>query len=376
MRGLFSSARRKVAGTALALLLAVSPVVVISTSMMTGCNGKICFPNPCQCNGLFGFGLLAIWLLQGGLPGGDGISCWDLNGNQACDLATEDANSDGVCDALDCQGPPGEPGQAIPGIDGVSCWDLNASGECDLATEDLNLDGVCDALDCQGPAGPPGADGSDGSDGPPGPAGGTLFDLFIEDFFAIEGGAVSSEVSGQAEVVILQEPILSYQPNAQGPIGFRVSVPEIYTPGDPVTLRIFLWRDHVEGFCTTLRLDTFRMPPGGGIARYGTPLWLRLEPDGMTDPGMLVVDLPLNTPAPNGLGFANNLLARQMLAFELRVFTSSVATAGGMDIDSEYTVLGAEVFESASPADTTISGTTVFTSDADVLTFCAVETAN
>ena len=45
-----------------------------------------------------------------------GLSCWDLNANRVCDLSTEDANGDGVCDALDCQGPQGETGtQGRPG---------------------------------------------------------------------------------------------------------------------------------------------------------------------------------------------------------------------------------------------------------------------
>ena len=45
-----------------------------------------------------------------GSDGTDGINCWDLNGNGACDTG-EDINSDGVCTVADCQGPPGPPGQ-------------------------------------------------------------------------------------------------------------------------------------------------------------------------------------------------------------------------------------------------------------------------
>jgi len=356
--------------------LALAPLLVISTATISGCTRKICLPD-CSC---FGAGLLAIFLLRGNGEGG--ISCWDLNGNGVCDLATEDANGDGVCSALDCQGPPGESAQPIPGVDGLNCWDLNGNGTCDLATEDINADGVCDALDCRGSDGPPGQDGTDGQDGtngqdgPPGPAGATLFDLFIEDFFTY--GAISDAVTGQAEVINIQEPVLSNRTESYGPIGFRVSVPEIYTDGDPVTLRIFLWRDATESSsdCTTLRLDTYRMIPGAGISRYGTPVWLRLEPNGMTDPGMLVVDLPLNTPAPAGLGFSNDLFAPQMLAFEISVFSSTVSTAGGYDLDAAYTILGAEAFESASAADTSISGVTVFTSDVDVISFCPAPEEN
>ena len=52
--------------------------------------------------------------------------------------------------------------------DGVSCWDLDENGLCDLVTEDINTDGFCDVLDCEGPQGSPGADGSDGAPGTPG----------------------------------------------------------------------------------------------------------------------------------------------------------------------------------------------------------------
>jgi len=41
-----------------------------------------------------------------GPKGADGLSCWDLNENQVCDVITEDINGDLVCNALDCQGEP------------------------------------------------------------------------------------------------------------------------------------------------------------------------------------------------------------------------------------------------------------------------------
>jgi len=40
-----------------------------------------------------------------GPQGARGQDCWDLNNNTVCDLATEDTNSDGVCDWRDCQTP-------------------------------------------------------------------------------------------------------------------------------------------------------------------------------------------------------------------------------------------------------------------------------
>jgi hypothetical protein len=60
-----------------------------------------------------------ITLNQGGSPGPqgpagqDGLACWDLNGNSLCDVSTEDINTDGICDALDCKGEPGSTGGGI-----------------------------------------------------------------------------------------------------------------------------------------------------------------------------------------------------------------------------------------------------------------------
>jgi hypothetical protein len=52
-----------------------------------------------------------------------------------------------------------------------SCWDTNNNGVCDLASEDINGDGKCDALDCQGRVGAQGATGPGGSPGQTGPQG-------------------------------------------------------------------------------------------------------------------------------------------------------------------------------------------------------------
>jgi len=52
------------------------------------------------------------------------------------------------------QGPPGQQGQQGPpgpgGDDGIHCWDLNMNDACDPNDEDINNDGVCDVDDCQG----------------------------------------------------------------------------------------------------------------------------------------------------------------------------------------------------------------------------------
>ncbi len=359
-----SKIRTKAAGLAMAAVLAVAPLAMISMSMVTGCGGgKICLPNLCGCNGLFGAGLLAIWLLRNGEVGSDGISCWDLNGNTVCDLATEDTNEDGVCTILDCQGPPGEDGQPIPALDGVQCWDINASGECDPATEDSNGDGACNALDCRGPAGPPGDDGQDGDPGDPGEPGPKVFDWFIEDFFTYDTD-ISVNVSGQGEVINIKEPILDMDTQTPAtPVGFRTPIAEIYHEGNPVTLRVFLWRECDLSPCESLTLDIFRAIPGHDVSRYGQRLWLRLDTSSVqTDPGMLVFDLPLNAPLPYGLGFTDDLFDAQMFAFEI----------GAYVVDGCYTVLGAEVFESLTDEETAIVNATVFTSAAELEATCGL----
>ncbi len=59
--------------------------------------------------------------------------------------------------SINTEGPEGPAGS--DGIDGINCWDLNGNGDCDLASEDVNTDSVCDAVDCQGPEGPAGPTG-------------------------------------------------------------------------------------------------------------------------------------------------------------------------------------------------------------------------
>lgn len=51
-----------------------------------------------------------------GPAGADGLRCWDLNGNDVCDL-TEDKDSSGACDAADCQGGL----TSINSLEGLSC---------------------------------------------------------------------------------------------------------------------------------------------------------------------------------------------------------------------------------------------------------------
>src|SRR5439155_546376 len=54
---------------------------------------------------------------------------------------------------------------------GVSCWDLNQDDQCNLDTEDVNHDGACDVLDCRGAEGTQGAKGDKGDNGDKGDTG-------------------------------------------------------------------------------------------------------------------------------------------------------------------------------------------------------------
>jgi hypothetical protein len=62
--------------------------------------------------------------------------------------ATSAVVSDGANGAIGPAGAQGDPG--APGTNGVSCWDLNGNGACELDPEDKDENGVCDAADCQG----------------------------------------------------------------------------------------------------------------------------------------------------------------------------------------------------------------------------------
>ena len=147
--------------------------------------------NPAMIGGGLGFWYWdgTKWAQSMGPAGTNGVHCWDLNGNGINDPA-EDINSDGSWNALDCAGATGAVGATGPagsngaaGINGFHCWDLNGNG-IDDPSEDVNSDGSWNALDCggagsvgpagpTGPMGPTGATGLTGATGPAGPTGAT-----------------------------------------------------------------------------------------------------------------------------------------------------------------------------------------------------------
>jgi len=145
---------------------------------------------------------LLTWNIMG--PKGDpGLACWDLNGDGIQDAA-EDINADGAWNALDCQGPQGEPGtdglDGTDGSDGLACWDLDGNGVADPG-EDANGDAVVDVLDCQGPQGAQGIQGETGPSGPQGlqgdvgPAGPAGAGLSCANQYAIQAAVAGFELS-------------------------------------------------------------------------------------------------------------------------------------------------------------------------------------
>src|SRR5438552_2245503 len=74
--------------------------------------------------------------------------------------------------ATAARGPKGDTGsKGHEGRYGVSCWDLNQDDQCNLDTEDVNHDGACDVLDCRGEHGAMGPKGDHGDVGPQGDSG-------------------------------------------------------------------------------------------------------------------------------------------------------------------------------------------------------------
>jgi len=332
------------------------------------------------------FGALAYALLRGNaddpagqpIPGEDGLSCWDLDGNGNCDLETEDITGDGQCGAQDCQGADGATGtdgqdgtsgaDGQDGVDGLPCWDLNGNGVAD-PEEDVDGNGAYDALDCVGADGAADVDGepgTPGSTGAPGPAGPNYFDQFIDDFFTYP-----DHLPGELEVDIVSviEPALGTPENTAGDAGaiaFRFGIPTMYAAGNDVTMRLSFLRTGplLLGECLVFTLDALRLRAGEGVMPYGTRLWFKIDVPPMgpePDSVFLLVDIPVNS--AGGLEDPVGLNASEMLAFEIA--TAIKPDLSAWEDGGRYQLLGAEFYES-SPGTSRLNGATVFTTADDV----------
>jgi len=219
-------------------------------------------------------------------------------------------------------GAPGEPGRSAPAVPGEQ--------------------GPAGPEGPQGPAGPTGPEGATGPEGPAGPPGPegsrgpSYFDVFVDEFYRIP------EVGTQYASV---ESI----PRFHAPVGWKVAIPSRYSPGNPVTMRLFLSQDYSQNGglpytqCDAFRLAVVRWQPGGS-AEYVDNLYLTLAQPvtllGGHGSVLLVVDIPINT--PQGLNVFGDLQPAQFLAFGMEHYGRECLP----DRISPYAILGVEFFES------------------------------
>ena len=224
-----------------------------------------------------------------------------------------------------------------------------------------------------GPAGPAGPTGPTGPRGPAG-EGGTFLDVFIDDFFTY-----ADHIPGSLDVniVAIEEPALG-APNPEsgdaGAIAYRFEVPEIYG-GEELTMRLLFFRTgpREQGQCLIFTIDSLRLRDGDGIGPYGDRLWIRVDPPtplasesqkaaaesllGGEEGQYLVLELPLNS--PSGLGYPDDLVVTDLIAFELATETRP-EDLSAWDDGGRYELLGVEFFESVGA---TLKGVTIFESE-------------
>jgi len=256
----------------------------------------------------------------------DGINCWDLNGNSQAD-DEEDRNNDGRIDVFDCQGPQGMVGE-------------------------------------QGPQGVKGDSGPQGNSGPPGVQGASgpeFFSIFIDDFFTNDSLTHLVLIPTSIDISI-DEPALRPRDPASGilpAIAFRAPIPNRYSAGNDVMLRMFFHRSGIiDDGCMIFRMDVKRLRIGSTLTDYGSTRWFQIDTsdakNNTTTAGevntletTLIVDLPLNTFAD--LKMPDVLAVRDLLAFEMRTET---------DDGGNYQLLGVEFFEAAAGT-TNLDGATI-----------------
>lgn len=115
----------------------------------------------------------------------------------------------------------------IKGDPGSNCQDLNGDHFCNLETEDIDGNGVCDALDCQGPSGDQGDTGERGEQGPSGAA------LYVVDADGKEVGLLIE--FGTGRYVVFYEPlnlILTFPPHSGTPCQSELKGPVYFDTDD------------------------------------------------------------------------------------------------------------------------------------------------
>ncbi|MFQ5425355.1 MAG: hypothetical protein ACE5F9_15425, partial [Phycisphaerae bacterium] len=191
--------------------------------------------------------------------------------------------------------------------------------------------------------------GDQGAQGDQGPAGPIFFDVFVDDFFTIDGGATGGL---PVNAVRVTEPLLSLDrlTGILTPVGYRVAIPPTYGGTNPVTMRLFLRRRPIAlppAGAIAAGIGPFefvvyakRLTDGSGtIDSYAAADGRLVTVDAATQPNeFMVIDLPLNVAVPGGLGGTQDLAAGDFLAFELEL---------QQDDDAEYLVLGVEFYETA-----------------------------
>lgn len=249
------------------------------------------------------------------------------------------------------QGPAGADGPAGPagpaGADGAAgpAGPAGADGATGPA-------GPAGADGAAGPAGPAGSPGATGPAGPQGPAGPSLFSDFVQQFFR-RPPAVAGRGVGQGS---------EDGPSFGAAVGWRMILPNRYTEGNPVTMRLFIMADYTldpgrPTACEKFRVDFVRLKNGFPVELYGTRFVLVDVPpnDGSV---FLVIDLPLNT--PEGMNLPNDLAAGQLLGVGMEWADNSAPLGGGdcSILGRDYRIFGVEFFESE-VGDAELSGATV-----------------
>lgn len=289
-----------------------------------------------------------------GAPLRNGLYCWDLNENGVADVE-EDRNNDTIIDARDCLGHTGPPGEVGPKGEPGEKGNQGVKGEA-------GPQGVA------GLVGPPGPRGQQGVQGEPGPE---LFSIFIDDFHTNDSQQHLSLLRTS-----IRSPAIGPRNSATGilpAIAFRTPIPNRYTSGNDVILRMFFHRTGiVNDGCMVFRLDALRLHNGSSLENYGQTQWVRIDQSD-TSPSVVtagevntldaafVVELPVNS--AQGLNYPRDLSSGDLLAFEIS--TAVLEDNTSFDDGGYYQLLGVEFYESPTGS-VSMSGATLFPNENNI----------